>query len=181
MAVLGKNFWGAAGKYLYPDQVCASIYDIDLAELYASGVSGLILDIDNTLKPPGAKGFEKRVFDWLDAAREIGFDICLLSNSTRRRVMRFSSGLALLSITFAKKPASSGFRKAIRLMDSEAAKVCVVGDQIFTDVLGAKRLGLLAVYTRPISRKEGPTIMLKRILEHFILKNYYKMNKQGEN
>ena len=157
---------------LYPDEVCPSIYDIDLGALYEKGVRGLILDVDNTLKPPGRSGPGEDVAGWLDSARDTGLGICLLSNSLRGHVMRFSSGLGLYSLTYARKPAAAGFLKAMRLLDCEARQVCVVGDQIFTDVLGAKRLGLMAVYVNPITPKEEITVRLKRVAEAYVLKRY---------
>ena len=157
-------------KYLYPDGVYPSIYDIDAAALLERGISGLILDIDNTLKPPGRGQPSEQAIGWLDGLRDMGFAICLLSNSTRGRVARFTTGLGLFSVTYARKPAKAGFQKAVRLLGLGAGSVCVIGDQIFTDVLGAKRLGLMALYTRPITKKEEPTVRAKRLLEHFILK-----------
>jgi len=159
-------------KNLLPDRVYPGIYDVDMAGLRSAGIKGLILDVDNTLKPPGPGGPDEKALDWIDAARESGFGICLLSNSLRGRVLKFSSGLGVYSVVGAKKPAAAGFIKAIRLLGLDASRICVIGDQIYTDVLGAKRLGLMAVYTLPMTKKEEFTVALKRILEYPILKRY---------
>ena len=159
-------------RRLIPDVIYPSIFDVDLSSLYDKGVRGLILDVDNTLKPPGRSGPGEDVVSWLNSARDAGFGICLLSNSLRGHVLRFSSGLGLYSLTYARKPAAAGFLKAMRLLDCDAGQACVVGDQIFTDVLGAKRLGLMAVYVKPITRSEEITVRLKRIPESYVLKYY---------
>jgi len=159
-------------KSLFPDCVYPGIFNVDIAGLRSAGIKGLILDVDNTLKPPGPGGPDEKTLNWLDSAREAGMDICILSNSLRGRVLRFSSGLGIYSIAGAKKPAGAGFIKAIRLLGLDVSQVCVIGDQIFTDVLGAKRLGLMAVYTKPITKREEFTVALKRILEYPVLRQY---------
>ena len=163
-------FRDVAVKYLFPDEIRADIYDVDLEALKAAGFKGLILDVDNTLKPPGPGGPGCGVLAWLEAARGLGFGICLLSNSRRRRVLRFSSGLGVYAISLARKPAAAGFLKAIRLLGCEPERVCVIGDQVFTDVLGARRLGLKAIYTRPVTAKEEFTVRLKRIPEARVIR-----------
>ena len=166
------SFWNRAVRNLFPDRIYSGgIYDIDLNELYAGGIAGIIADVDNTLAAPGSRQPDARMAEWIGAARDIGFDICLLSNSFRRRVVRISTGFGIYAVTNAGKPAGAGFCKAMRLLGMEPSQVCVIGDQIFTDIYGAKRLGITAFYTAPITKREEPTIRLKRIPEKFILKH----------
>lgn len=172
MVFLQKFFRWLCEKYFFPDAIYQSIYDVDVDALYEKGVRGLILDIDNTLKPPGDSPPDERAAEWINRLRDIGFDVCLLSNSLRGRVTKFSSGLGIYAVSYAKKPAGAGFKKAMRLLGCDAAGVCVIGDQIFTDIFGAKRLGLSAIYTRPITKKEEPTIIVKRLLERIVLNQY---------
>ena len=166
-------------KYFYPDQLYASIYDIDFTKLYESGIKGLILDIDNTLVAHGEKKPDGRTAVLLDKLRDIGFQVCILSNSTRRRVARFSAGLGIYAAAGARKPASAGFIKAARLMDLELSQICMIGDQIFTDIFGAKRLGIKAIFTNRISDREIFTVALKRIPEKYILWRFHKNSKSG--
>ena len=169
-AALSQPFWRRAAQNLFPDRIYpGGIYDVNLKELYDGGVAGIIADMDNTLIEPGARQPGARMAEWIDAARDIGFDICLLSNSSRRRVVRISSGFGIYAVSSACKPAGAGFYKAMRLLGLGPSQVCVIGDQIFTDIYGAKRLGIMAIYTGPITKKEEPTIRLKRIPEKFIL------------
>ena len=163
-----------AERYLYPDQAYNNIDEIDLGALYTSGIKGLILDIDNTLIAPGVKKPDSIMVNWLEAAREAGFDICLLSNASRHRVAGLSSGFGIYAVARASKPSGMGFLKAMRLLKLGPSQVCVIGDQIFTDILGARRLGILALRIKPITRKEEPTVVIKRFAEYFILKWYHK-------
>lgn len=159
-------------EYLFPDRIEQGIYGVDFDALRGRGISGLILDIDNTLVKPGARAPNGRAADLLRALQDDGFSICLLSNSSRRRAAGFASGLGVYCVTGAGKPAKAGFLKAIRLLGLEPGNICVVGDQIFTDVWGAKRLGLMVIYTKPITKREELTVQVKRIPEKFILKFY---------
>ena len=159
-------------KYLYPDRAYENIKDIDLGALQADGIKGLIVDLDNTLVAPRAKKQDGRMHDWIETARDAGFDICLLSNATRRRVTRLTSGLGIYAIAGAGKPSRAGFIKAMRLMKLGPPQVCVIGDQIFTDILGARRLKIMALHIRPITKREELTVTIKRLAEYFVIKKY---------
>ena len=159
-------------KYLIPDHIYGGIRDVDVGMLMRAGISGLIIDIDNTLAAPGVKRPDEAALHFLYRARDMGCRICLLSNALRGRVARFSSGVGIYAVARAKKPARAGFIKALRLLGLDASQTCVIGDQLFTDILGAKRLGIKAVYTRPITRRESFFIMLKRIPELFLLRKF---------
>ena len=172
--ILRMKSHSLASKYFYPDRAYNSIEELDLKALYESGIRGLISDIDNTLIAPGAKMPDRRMTDWIAAAREIGFDICLLSNAARRRVTRLSSGFGVYAIAMAGKPTQKGFLKALRLLKLEPAQACVIGDQIFTDILGAKLAGMMAIHIKPITKREIFTVFMKRFVEYFIMKGYYK-------
>ena len=174
MTRLANNRTGLFEKYFYPDRAFSSIYSIDLDELYASGIRCLIVDIDNTLAKPGAREPDERAVRWLNAVRDMGFDVCMLSNATRGRVAAFASGFGIFAISGACKPAGRGFEKAFRLLGCEPSRACVIGDQIFTDVWGGKRLGAATVYTVPVTRWEGFGVMLKRIPEFFVIRGYKK-------
>jgi HAD superfamily phosphatase (TIGR01668 family) len=147
-----------------------SIYEINLEELSGEGVAGLILDIDNTLVRPKTGRPDDRVVCLLERARGAGLGVCILSNATRKRVAEFSSGLGVYAICGAGKPAKIGFLKAARLLGLENGRICVAGDQIFTDVAGAKRLGMVSALTERITKREFFTIKLKRVPEYFVIK-----------
>jgi len=167
---LNRSLWSKLMYYLTPDRMYSGVGDIDVIELYGAGISGIIADLDNTLITPGAKQPDARMVNFIDAARDIGFDICLLSNSSRRRVVRVSSGLGIYAVAKAGKPSGAGFIKAMRLLGRDHSRVCVIGDQLFTDVLGAKRFGIMAIYTAPFTGREEITVKLKRLAEYFIFR-----------
>ena len=152
----------------YPDEYMDSAYQIEFARLYQEGYRGVIFDIDNTLVPHGAPADEqaKALFSQL---KELGYQCCLLSNNTEPRVKMFNDEVQVQYIFKAGKPKVSGYERAMELMGTDKGNTLFVGDQIFTDVYGAKRAGLRTILTRPIHPKEEIQIVVKRYLEKVVL------------
>lgn len=163
------------GTYLFPDEYLPSAYRIDYRRFYDEGIRGIIFDIDNTLVPHGAPA-DDRARELFEELRKTGFQVVLLSNNKEPRVKLFRDGLLDAShvqyIFKAGKPGGRGYRRAMELMGTETRTTLFVGDQIFTDVWGAKRAGIYAVLTKKIHPKEEIQIVLKRVLEWFILLFY---------
>lgn len=157
----------------YPDYEVESAYVIDYEAMYRSGYRGVIFDIDNTLVPHGAPADEraKVLFRHL---HEIGFQTVLLSNNKEPRVKMFSDEVGAAYIYRAGKPGKDGYEKAMGLMKTTSGNTLFVGDQLFTDVWGAKKMGIIAYLVKPIHPKEEIQIVLKRYLERIVLYFYHK-------
>ena len=125
----------------FPDEYVASTYVIPFEELYEKGYRGVLFDIDNTLVPHGAPADEraKKLFARL---KEIGFSCCLISNNQEPRVKMFNEEIQVPYIYNAHKPSTKNYRKAMELMGTDEKNSLFVGDQLFTDVFGAKRAGM---------------------------------------
>ena len=151
----------------YPDTWVDSTYQIDFDELYKKGYRGLIFDIDNTLVPHGEPANEraKALFAHL---KELGFSCCLLSNNQLERVQMFNRDVQVHYI-----------EKAMELMHTDLSNTMFIGDQLFTDVYGAKRTGMANILVKPIHPKEEIQIVLKRYLEKIVLHFYQKNRKSG--
>ncbi len=158
---------------LYPDEYYDSAYVIPYEELYAQGYRGIIYDIDNTLVPHGAPADERSI-ELFKRLKAIGFDMTLLSNNKQARVDMFNKDVNVHTIHKAGKPKKEGYLEACRLMGTDPSNTISVGDQIFTDVWGAKRAGIRSFMVRYIDPKEEIQIVLKRRLEYFVLKEYRK-------
>jgi hypothetical protein len=143
-----------------------AIWDIDLEALRAEGVRGLMLDLDNTLVDWNRNEVRPQVRAWLDVARAGGMRLSLVSNAIRgRRVKAIGAELALLVVTWALKPFPGGFRRAMALMGTGPADTCAIGDQVFTDMLGANLLGIRTILVTPLSPRESPHTRLIRLVE----------------
>lgn len=155
----------------YPDYYYNSTYEIDFKYYYRMGIRGIIFDIDNTLVPHGADADDKAVLLFQEL-RNIGFSTCLLSNNKEPRVVRFNQSIQSEYIYKAGKPGRKGYQKAMECMGTSVEQTMFVGDQLFTDVWGAKKAGLTCVLVKPIHPKEEIQIVLKRYLERIVLHSY---------
>lgn len=163
----------------FPDEYVASTYIIPFERLYEEGYRGVIFDIDNTLVPHGAPADEraKKLFVRL---KKIGFSSCLISNNQEKRVKMFNEEIQTRYIFNAHKPSTKNYIRAMEQMGTDHTNTLFVGDQLFTDVWGAKRAGIHNILVKPIYPKEEIQIVLKRYLERIVLYFYKKQQNKKE-
>lgn len=167
----------------FPDVTVSSTYAIDYEKLYRDGYRGILFDIDNTLVEHGSVANEraKKLFTRLQG---IGFECCLISNNKKKRVYSFNEEIGVHSVFNAHKPAKKGYYYAMELMGTNPRNTVFVGDQLFTDIFGAKRIGLKNYLVKPINEKEEIQIILKRKLERIVLNEYRfkkRLKQSGKN
>ena len=165
-------------KTFYPDRIENSTYDIDFEYLYKKGYRGVIFDIDNTLVEHG-KDADKRAEELFVKLREMGMASCLLSNNREERVVRFNKNIHTNYIYNAHKPSRKNYMRAMKKMGTSLQSTIFIGDQLFTDVWGAKRCGMANILVKPIDPKEEIQIVLKRYLEAIVLFFYERDRKRG--
>lgn len=144
------------------------MWEVDLDALRDAGITDILIDIDNTIAPWGEYDISPAVTSWLERAREMGFGVCLLSNNRAPRVGRFSRELGLPAVCGWVKPWAWGYRRAMRLLGVGPDHAVMIGDQMFTDVAGAKRLGIMAILVDPLSDREPVYTRVKRKLERLM-------------
>lgn len=164
-------------EIFYPDERVDSAYDIDYEKYYKEGFRGIIYDIDNTLVPHGKPACRKTIRLFIRLKR-IGFQTCFLSNNQIPRVEMFNKEIQTLYICDAHKPAGKNYYRAMELMGTTPENTLYIGDQIFTDVWGAKRIGIHSILTRPLRPREEIQIILKRKLEWIVLKSFERNQKK---
>lgn len=164
-------------KKFYPDYYVDSTYSIDFKKLYKEGYRGLLFDIDNTLVEHGADA-DQRAIELFSRLKKLGFAICLMSNNKLERVERFNKKIRVEYIHKANKPFKKNYIEAMRRIKTEVSNTVFVGDQLFTDVWGAKRLGIKNYLVKPIDPKEEIQIVIKRHLEKVVLRSYEKYNRK---
>lgn len=162
----------------YPDFEVESAYGIDYEELYTKGYRGIIYDIDNTLVPHGAPA-DERAIALFARLKEIGYQMMLLSNNKEPRVKMFNDSVKAKYIFKAGKPGRAGYERAMRELGTTPDNTLFVGDQLFTDVWGAKKAGIVTYLVKPIHPKEEIQIVLKRFLERIVLFFYHRKQKSG--
>lgn len=159
---------------IYPKLYCKKVTDITPEYLEQNNIQGLILDVDNTLLDFNLKiidGLE----DWHENIRKSGIKCIILSNSNKTEKIKMVADLLKISyIKFATKPLKRGFNKAKNELNIPNENIAVVGDQIFTDVIGANRAKMFSILVEPINEKDLLMTRIKRPLENLIIKNYLR-------
>ena len=154
-------------KNFYADYYFENITKISPDFLKSHGIEGLILDIDNTLIGHNVPTPDEKILSHLRLFEEHGFKLCVVSNNRYERVKAFSEKIGVTFFVHdALKPKARGYDAAAKQMSLPKNKIAGIGDQVFTDVWGAKRAGCVAILTKPLHKgNENFFIAVKRLLE----------------
>lgn len=154
---------------LSPDAYYRSVLDIDLEALASQGVDTLLIDLDNTLLPRDSDAIPDEVKAWAARLADAGFRACLVSNNWHHRVVRVAEELGFGLVAKAVKPLPFAFLVALRRMRSTRTRAAIVGDQLFTDILGGKFTGIRTVLVLPMSATDLPHTLFLRRIERVLL------------
>lgn len=135
---------------LLPKVIAPALTDVDGALLSRLGVELLMLDFDNTIVPYTTSVPTQEMERWLDWVKHSGVQVCVVSNSHKERVKVFCRHYGIDCITHARKPFSQGIRQCLERYGIPARQAALVGDQIYTDVLGANRMGVTSILVSAI-------------------------------
>lgn len=162
---------------LYPTVYKNRITDITLQDLEKLGVRGLLLDVDNTLTTHGSQVLSDEVRDWLQQMKDAGIRMTVVSNSWEWRVAPFAEKIGLQHTSLSCKPSPIGFWRGVRRLGLPKAQCAAIGDQVFTDIIGANLYGVTCIQVMPIEMETGkPFLALKRKWERKI---YEKRKGRG--
>lgn len=145
--------------------------------LIKNNIRGLLLDLDNTLTTHDNPVPGEGVTEWLDGMRSAGIKMVIVSNNHPPRVKPFADMLGLDFVCEGKKPLSSGFNRAQKIMDIPFSQLAVVGDQIFTDMLGANLKRVRGIFVYPIEHEKTKFFKLKRWAEKPFLPKITKIQE----
>lgn len=148
------------------DRVCETIFDLNGSALAARGITLLLADLDNTLVPYGVSLPTDEVRAWNEELKAAGVTLFVLSNNRHAdRPRVFCEALGIPFIGHAGKPKADSFFKAMERMGVSREKTAIVGDQIFTDVLGGNRAGVTTILVKPIRLAGNPGRYLRYAAE----------------
>ncbi|MGI6588983.1 MAG: YqeG family HAD IIIA-type phosphatase [Peptococcia bacterium] len=153
---------------LKPDLMVNSLGDINLKLHWERGKRGIILDLDNTIVSWNVKELSEEGHLFLKQALALKYKIYLLTNAGRKRTETIARKYNISYIAPALKPRKSPFLKALKKMNLQKDKVLVIGDQIFTDILGGNRVGCYTILVPPLSPREFIGTKFIRLLEFFV-------------
>ena len=158
-------------ELLYPRYYVDTLLDIPLDKLKAQNIEAFILDLDNTITEWNSNELRLEVEEWFRRIKAEGFQACILSNNAEQRIKLVADRLGIPFIHRAAKPRRGAFRRAVEVMGVRADQTAVVGDQIFTDILGGNRTGLFTILVKPLARREFIGTKINRALEIFVLRH----------
>ena len=164
--------------FFYPKGYFNKVSEISLEYLKGNNIKGLILDVDNTLIDY-YKNISEETINWANMLKQNGIKMCILSNSNKQeKVKEVAKKLDLEYTYFGMKPLKKGFKKAIKMLGLKNNEIAAIGDQIFTDVLGANRMKIYSILVEPIEEKDIFVTLIKRPIENYIKKKYIENVKK---
>lgn len=146
------------------------VTDITPEILKKYNITSLILDVDNTLSTHHGQVLTDGLTAWLFKMRSRGIKMTVLSNSKAKRVEPFARKIGLDYISLGLKPLPFGYIRALRRLGSKRNETAIVGDQIFTDVMGGNLVGVKTVLLTPIKFETSMSFRFKRKIEAFLIK-----------
>lgn len=160
----------------YPKLYLNNVKEITIEILNKNKLKGIILDVDNTLIDFDKK-FLEGTENWVNTLKAAGIKLCIVSNTNHKeKVEKVANVLNIPYIFFAKKPCKGGFKRAKNLLNMKENEIAVVGDQIFTDVIGGNRMKMFSILVKPIDKRDIWATKFKRPIEKWIIKKYVKKN-----
>jgi HAD superfamily phosphatase (TIGR01668 family) len=157
-------------SFVTPHLYLDSVLEVDAGRLRSAGRTGLLLDLDCTLKDYHARCIGPAVLAWARAVQKAGIRLCLLSNGRPARVEPYARALQVPFVAKAFKPLPYGCRTALRTLNLRPDETAIVGDQLFADVLAGRLAGLFTILVRPTSPAEPLWTRVKRPLERRVLR-----------
>lgn len=159
---------------IYPRLYCKNILEVTPEILKENNIKALILDVDNTLLD-----FDLKIIDglenWGKIMKENEIKCIILSNSNKEtKVKMVADLLGIEYIKFAMKPLKRGFKMAQKKLEIPNENIAAIGDQIFTDVIGANRMKMFSILVKPLAEKDLWMTRFKRPIEELVIKNYLK-------
>jgi len=162
-----------------PDLMCDTVYDIPQDYYTENRVKYIFLDIDNTLVSYGTPKPTKENLEWLNKLRSLDITVIFMSNNHYDRVTEYTKGLGLWCVPDVGKPSVKAYKEIIHDFGIDKKHALAVGDQIFTDVFSAKRLGIKAVMVKPVEPVENLFFKFTRLLEKpFVFSYKQKMKRE---
>ena len=157
---------------LLPDIKLERITDISIQLLNKFDIKALLLDVDNTMSTHHGTVLTEGLTEWIAKMQQGDIKLCVLSNSKEKRVAPFAQKIGLQYISLGLKPLPTGYLRGVNRLKEKRKNVAIVGDQMFTDVLGGRAVGVKTILLTPIKPEDGWSFKIRRRLEKNIIGKY---------
>ena len=161
-------------KLFFPDMEVKNVFELDEKFFSDYNIKGVIFDIDNTLVTHDTHTPTEEILDYFKALEEKDIRIAIVSNNHAQRVEKFCRDLGYPFIARAWKPFKKNLREIQNRLELKEEEMCLVGDQIFTDIYGANRMGYFSVLVTAVGKNETNLVAVKRVFEKLVLRRYHK-------
>jgi len=156
-----------------PNSYYKSVYDINYDKLKKKKIKCIMFDLDNTLALIDEGVPPEKVVKFIKKLNK-DFDTYIISNNNKARIEKFCSCFDSIFVSFALKPMTKGFRRIKKIGNYKNEEMCMIGDQIMTDILGGNRFGCYTILVDPLGKKDLKITSFNRMLEKAILKRLAK-------
>lgn len=165
-----------------PDKYYPSIFDINFDLLKEQGIKLIACDLDNTLVPHDILDATQEVISLVNHINDLGMAMVVLSNNKYKRVKRFCEKLDIKFYYSSKKPLRKNFLRILNDYKLDPSEMCLIGDQIMTDVFGANRMNIMSIFVEPLAHRDIIYTKVNRQLEKRMIRKLEKRGlfKQGE-
>ena len=163
-------------SWMMPDYMFRTFEEVTPAFLESLGVRAVLADIDNTLAPYEQAEPDDRIRNWIESLRAAGISIAFVSNNQRERVELFNRTLAVPAYWKSGKPRARTLYQAMEALGTDRAHTVMLGDQLLTDCLAGKRIGLRAIILPPIRDKRSLFFRFKRWCEKPFIRRFKKQH-----
>lgn len=161
-----------------PNLILKDVTEVNPSLMEKYKIKALILDVDNTLTTHGSQHIQSEVLDWLSQMKKLGIPMMIVSNNTKERIHPFASRLGLDYVAMGCKPLTYGFSRAQKRFGFASNQIAVIGDQIYTDIVGGNLKGCFTILVSPFQLENNAFFKIKRKLEQGHIKCYYKKNNK---
>ena len=160
-----------------PEYIFGKTTNITPEFLKEQGIENLLLDVDNTLTTHNNPEPSEGIDQWLDSMRAAGIRMMIISNNNEERVKPFAARLNLPYSSMSCKPLSIGYNRGLKMLSGNRKNTAIVGDQIFTDVLGGNLKGIRTLMVLAILHEDSAGFKFKRWIEKGFIDKY--LSQQG--
>lgn len=150
-----------------------NIFEIQYKKLKKEGITCLIFDLDNTLGLIEEKSCPEKVKALLEGLKK-DFRIVICSNNTASRIIPYMKELGIGGVAWSLKPLTRGLKRIQKKYHLQKEQMCMIGDQMVTDVLAGNRFGIKTILVEPLGEKDLKITSFNRMLENYIVKKYQK-------
>ncbi|MER1956400.1 MAG: YqeG family HAD IIIA-type phosphatase [Solibacillus sp.] len=164
-------------SFLLPNEFVTSIFEVTPEKLTNLGIKGIITDLDNTLVEWDRADATEELVAWFDMMRDAGIKIIIASNNNEQRVRAFAEPHGIPFIYRAKKPLGKAYYDAMVQLRLRRDEVAMMGDQLLTDVMGAKRQKIYTFLVRPVADSDGLVTKFNRFVERRV---YNDLKRKGQ-